>query len=104
MERKTASTARAVGLDPYAGFLHEVEYNRPALGLDLLEEFRPVVDGLALWGAGSGALPPQDFTPGGDERPNQSMPVGALRLWRSIEKDCPSYGIPVQILQCPKGH
>jgi CRISPR/Cas system-associated endonuclease Cas1 len=30
-----------VGFDPYAGFLHEVVYNRPALGLDLMEEFRP---------------------------------------------------------------
>jgi len=37
------------GLDPYAGCLHSVEYGRPSLVLDLMEEFRPVlVDGLTL--------------------------------------------------------
>ena len=39
----------AQGLDPYVGVLHELDYGRPSLALDLLEEFRqPVVDRLAL--------------------------------------------------------
>lgn len=43
------SIASAVGLDPYVGFLHSLEYGRPSLALDLIEEFRPVVaDRLAL--------------------------------------------------------
>jgi CRISPR-associated protein Cas1 len=38
-----------VGLDPYLGCLHAVEYGRPSLVLDLMEEFRPViVDSLVL--------------------------------------------------------
>ncbi len=38
-----------VGLDPYLGFLHVVDYGRPSLALDLMEEFRPVlVDALVL--------------------------------------------------------
>lgn len=38
-----------VGLDPQIGFLHVLRPGRPALGLDLLEEFRaPVADRLAL--------------------------------------------------------
>lgn len=38
-----------VGLDPYLGCLHGVEYGRPSLVLDLMEEFRPVlVDPLVL--------------------------------------------------------
>jgi CRISPR-associated protein Cas1 len=38
-----------VGLDPYLGCLHGVEYGRPSLVLDLMEEFRPViVDALVL--------------------------------------------------------
>jgi CRISPR-associated protein Cas1 len=65
----TSSAAQTVGLDPYAGFLHTVEYNRPALGLDLLEEFRPVIDGLALWCLNSGQLKAEDFTPGPAQRP-----------------------------------
>lgn len=37
------------GLDPYAGSLHAMEYGRPSLVLDLMEEFRPIlVDSLVL--------------------------------------------------------
>ena len=38
-----------VGLDPYVGFFHAQKYGRPALALDLAEEFRaPIVDSLVL--------------------------------------------------------
>lgn len=38
-----------VGLDPYIGFLHGIRPGKPALALDLMEEFRAVVaDRLAL--------------------------------------------------------
>lgn len=40
---KVASAAQLVGLDPYIGFLHSSQYGKPALALDLMEEFRPVV-------------------------------------------------------------
>lgn len=37
------------GLDPYIGFYHGVKHGRPALALDLMEEFRhPFVDMVAL--------------------------------------------------------
>ncbi len=32
-----------VGLDPYLGFFHALGYDRPALALDIMEEFRPSV-------------------------------------------------------------
>jgi len=32
-----------VGLDPYLGFYHAEKYGRPALALDIMEEFRPIV-------------------------------------------------------------
>lgn len=35
--------ALAVGLDPYVGFYHQPRHGRPALALDLMEEFRPLV-------------------------------------------------------------
>jgi len=39
----------AEGLDPAVGLLHHLDYGRPSLALDLLEEFRqPVVDRLVL--------------------------------------------------------
>ncbi len=38
-----------VGLDPFVGFLHAERPNRPALALDLMEEFRPwLADRLAI--------------------------------------------------------
>lgn len=33
----------AIGLDPYIGFYHRPRFGRPALALDLSEEFRPLV-------------------------------------------------------------
>lgn len=39
----------ACGLDPHAGFLHSASRNKPALGLDLMEEFRaPVADSTVI--------------------------------------------------------
>lgn len=35
--------AEQVGLDPYVGFLHGLRPGKPALALDLMEEFRPVL-------------------------------------------------------------
>jgi CRISPR-associated protein Cas1 len=35
--------AEQVGLDPYVGFLHGIRPGKPALALDLMEEFRPVL-------------------------------------------------------------
>lgn len=43
------SALTAAGLDPFVGFLHAERPNRPALALDLMEEFRPwLADRLAL--------------------------------------------------------
>lgn len=33
----------AVGFDPYLGFYHQPRFGRPALALDLMEEFRPLI-------------------------------------------------------------
>jgi CRISPR-associated protein Cas1 len=35
--------ALSVGFDPYVGFYHQPRHGRPALALDLMEEFRPLV-------------------------------------------------------------
>jgi CRISPR-associated protein Cas1 len=36
-------TLLAVGFDPYLGFYHQPRYGRPALALDMMEEFRPLI-------------------------------------------------------------
>ena len=56
-----------VGLDPYDGFLHADKYGRPALALDLMEEFRPViVDSVVLNIVNRGMLGAGDFRPGAE--------------------------------------
>lgn len=53
-----------VGLDPYLGYFHSEAANRPALALDLVEEFRaPLVDSLVLWLVGRRVLSRDDFAP-----------------------------------------
>ncbi|MCA9946823.1 MAG: CRISPR-associated endonuclease Cas1 [Anaerolineales bacterium] len=52
----------AVGLDPYLGYFHSEKYGRPALALDLVEEFRtPIVDSLTLTLLNRRQLQPNDF-------------------------------------------
>lgn len=42
------SAVEATGLDPQVGYLHVIRPGRAALALDLMEEFRPFADRLAL--------------------------------------------------------
>ena len=42
------SSLEAVGLDPYVGVLHTDRPGRPSLALDMMEEFRPIADRVAL--------------------------------------------------------
>ena len=44
LNKDVTSNLIIVGLDPYIGYYHVNEYGRPALALDLMEEFRPVID------------------------------------------------------------
>ena len=55
------SACEAAGLDPQLGFLHAVRPGRAALALDLVEEFRPLADRLALTLVNRGQLRDSDF-------------------------------------------
>ncbi len=53
---------QAVGFDPYLGFYHQPRYGRPALALDVMEEFRPlIVDSVVLSTINTGAVKLPDF-------------------------------------------
>jgi CRISPR-associated protein Cas1 len=41
--RDTLAACLAVGFDPYIGLYHRPRFGRPALALDLAEEFRPLL-------------------------------------------------------------
>jgi len=55
-------TLAAVGFDPYLGFYHQPRYGRPALALDMMEPFRPLIpDSVVLWAVNNGVVTPDDF-------------------------------------------
>ena len=60
--RQCFVAALTVGFDPYMGFYHQPRYGRPALALDLAEEFRSVIsDSAALTLFNNGELRETDF-------------------------------------------
>lgn len=51
-----------VGLDPYRGFFHAPRYGKPALALDVMEPFRPVIaDSVVLSVVNTGEITVSDF-------------------------------------------
>jgi CRISPR-associated protein Cas1 len=74
---QVTSVAHMAGLDPYIGYLHEANRGQPAMVLDLMEEFRPLVaDKLVLAILNNKEIQPQDF----------EESLGAYRLSDSARK------------------
>ena len=62
LTREWTVTLSAVGLDPYRGFYHQMRYARPALALDMMEPFRPLVaDSAVIMAINNGEVKPEDF-------------------------------------------
>jgi len=71
LTNKVASAVQLVGFDHFIGYLHSSFYGRPALALDLLEEFRPsIVDSVVVNILNHRMLTPTDFV----------VELGAYRL------------------------
>ena len=52
----------SVGFDPYRGYYHQPRYGRPALALDMMEPFRPIVaDSCVIKAINNGEVKPTDF-------------------------------------------
>jgi CRISPR-associated protein Cas1 len=59
---QVTAAVHVAGLDPYIGYLHEVHHGQPAMVLDLMEEFRPLVaDNLVLSVLHNQEIKPKDF-------------------------------------------
>lgn len=55
-------TLNSIGFDPFLGFYHTPRYGRPALALDIMEEFRPIIaDSVVLWIINNRVLSQDDF-------------------------------------------
>lgn len=74
---QVTAAVHLAGLDPYIGYLHEVQRGQPALVLDLMEEFRPLVaDNVVLAVLNNREIQPKDF----------EASLGAYRLSESPRK------------------
>jgi len=85
LAKDLAVTARGVGLDPFLGFYHQPRHGRPALALDLMEEFRPIIaDSVVLSAINTGVVTTADFV---RSSLGVSMkPEGRKRFMRAYER------------------
>jgi CRISPR-associated protein Cas1 len=75
----------AVGFDPYLGFYHQPRFGRPALGLDLMEEFRPLVaESTVLSCINNRVITEKDFVRAG-QAVNLTVP-GRKRFFQTYEQ------------------
>ena len=75
----------AVGFDPYLGFYHQPRFGRAALGLDLMEEFRPIIaESTVLSCINNRVITDRDFVKAG-EAVNLSAP-GRKRFFQTYEQ------------------
>ncbi|MCX6019181.1 MAG: CRISPR-associated endonuclease Cas1 [Chloroflexi bacterium] len=80
LQKDVQAAVRRVGLDPYLGFFHTVQYGRPSLALDVMEEFRPiVVDALVVGMINLGRIKARDFRSGGEPERPVSLQEEALK-------------------------
>jgi CRISPR-associated protein Cas1 len=60
--KDTLVTLIGVGFEPYLGFYHQPKYGRPALALDVMEEFRPLIaDSVVIQLINTGEIRRTDF-------------------------------------------
>lgn len=75
----------AVGFDPYVGFYHQPRFGRPALALDIMEEFRPLIaESVVLTCVNGKIVTEADFVRAG-EAVNLS-PAGRKRFFQAYEQ------------------
>lgn len=67
LARDLTITCHIVGFDPFIGFYHQLRFGRPALALDLMESFRPLIaDSSVLTAINTRMVTPSDFLKTGE--------------------------------------
>jgi CRISPR-associated protein Cas1 len=74
----------AVGFDPYMGYFHQIRHGRPALALDLMEPFRPLIaDSAVLSAINTRMVTEKDFVRAGESAGLTT--VGRKGFYRAYE-------------------
>lgn len=82
LSKELTGIAHTVGLDPFLGFFHSPRYGRPALALDMMEEFRPlIVDSVVITLINRGEVSPADFVE--TSRGTMLKDSGRRQFWRA---------------------
>ena len=77
--------AMAVGLDPYVGFYHQPRFGRPALALDVMEEFRPLIaESAVLTAINNRMILPKHFVQPGNAV--NLSPIGRKMFFQAYEQ------------------
>ncbi len=85
LAKECTVAAYAVGLDPYVGFYHQPRHGRPALALDLMEEFRPLIaESAVLTAINNRYVTPCDFVTAG--RAVNLSPAGRKQFFQCFEQ------------------
>lgn len=90
LANECASALEGVGLDPQVGYLHALRPGRPALALDLMEEFRPfLADRVVLTTLNRAQLSPSDFEtdPGGAVALRDDGRRTFLKAWQERKQE-----------------
>ncbi len=90
LTNECVSAVESVGLDPQVGYLHVLRPGRPALALDLVEEFRSVLaDRMVLTLINRQQIKPDDFEerPGGAVQMSDDARRTILTAWQERKQD-----------------
>lgn len=90
LTNECASALEAASLDPQLGYLHALRPGRPALALDLMEAFRPMLaDRLALTLINRQQIKPEDFEerPGGAVQISETARKTIVSSWQTRKQD-----------------
>lgn len=85
LAKDCAIAAYSVGFDPYVGFFHQPRFGRPALALDLMEEFRPIIaESVVITAINNRVIHPQDFVRAGNAV--NLIPAGRKKFIQTYEQ------------------
>ena len=85
LAKECTLAAYAVGLDPYVGFYHQPRHGRPALALDIMEEFRPLIaESAVITAINNRFVSPRDFVTAG--RAVNLSPAGRKLFFQCFEQ------------------
>ncbi len=107
LTNECVSAVEATGLDPQVGFLHVLRPGRPALALDLVEEFRSILaDRLALSLINRRQVQPEDFVerPGGAVEMCEQARKAIITAWQQRKQEeitHPALGIKAPMALMP---